>query len=575
MIILLLFSFLAGIVTVLSPCVLPVLPILLGAGFESGRERAWGIIIGFIGCFTLAILTFNQAVHVVGLPMEWTRMLAAAILIFFGLSLLIPRLEDWLSRIMAPLVRLGGELSSRSSQGFLGGIILGVSLGFLWTPCAGPILATIIVLSTLNAVSVTSALMTTAYAAGAVIPMLFIMHGSSSINKNISQLPWFSTAIRSLFGLLTLGAAAAIAGGWTDSFQKTALDYLPVIQVENNRFVRTRLAKLVNESAGKNFTLHIEESPPFQGGELPSIAPAPDFPVDLPWLNSKLLTLSTLKGNIVLIDFWTYSCINCLRTLPHLERLYSHYKDKGLVIIGVHTPEFSFERDSENVKAAIKRQGITYPVVQDNDYAIWRSYGNLYWPAHYLIDQNGIIRYTHFGEGKYMETENAIRSLLGLSPVTGLEERDRRRTITPEIYLGYSRSHAYPYGFEIIKDKPSSYLFTTPLEADQTALEGEWIIHPESVESKSGASYIHLNFLATRVYLVLEGKSHEPIQVMLDGKPLPSQYYTSDMNARGEIFMTDARKYDMINLRNKYGRNKLRIRIPEGVSAFAFTFGDE
>ncbi len=575
MLILLFFSFLAGIVTVASPCVLPVLPLLLAAGFEGGRKRAWGIVIGFIGCFTLATLTLSQALHTLGTSGNWLHIVAVVILVFFGLTLLIPALGEWLARLVSPLAQWGEKLAPKTPTGFVGGIGLGLALGLIWTPCAGPILATLIILTTLNALSFTIIAMVAGYAIGAAIPMLAIMYGGSYIKNITSQRAWLSNGLRVVFGILTIGFAVAISMGWVDQFQQTALNYLPVIEVENNRLVKKRLSSLVKTSAGKQFTLRVEELNIPPSGELPNIAPAPDFGSDKTWFNSQPLSKENLKGKVVLVDFWTYSCINCLRTLPYLERWYDNYKDKGFVLIGVHTPEFSFEQQPENVKAAMSRYGVKYPVVLDNDYAIWRSYGNLYWPAHYLIDQNGNIRYYHFGEGKYIETENAIRHLLGLKPMMGIEEQPSRRAETPEIYIGYGRAAAYPYTLEIAKDKMKHYVLTEFPEGDHIALEGDWIVHEDRAESASSDSYIDLNFIGTKVHLVLGEKSSEPVKVMLDGKPLPRKYYSTDMNAQGEIFVTQPRKYDLILLGGNYGRHRLRIQIPKGLSAFAFTFSED
>lgn len=576
MLILLLFSFLAGIVTVLSPCVLPVLPPLLAAGYTKNHARSWGIIIGFISCFTIATLTLSQALHSIGTSGNWLQLTAAIILGIFGLILVVPKFGEFFERFTAPIARLGNRLAPQKAEGFGKGVLLGFALGLLWTPCAGPILATIIILSTLNAISLTTVGITLAYAIGAAIPMLAIMCGSSSLQKSLSSHPGISTTLRMVLGVLTIAAAIGIATHWTEHFQKIALDYVPIIEIENNTFVRKRLANLVKTDAGSSFVLRTEElNNTKNNGELPFLGKAPAFPPNDQWLNSKPLTMSGLEGKVVLIDFWTYSCINCLRTLPYLTRWHSNYKDKGLVIIGVHTPEFSFEKVPENVEDAIKRQHVNYPVVLDNDYAIWKSYGNLYWPAHYLIDKEGNIRYFHFGEGKYIETENAIRSLLGLAPMQGLEEMDRRRAITPETYMGYKRAQGYPFEMDILRDKEHRYVPKEVPNPDQVTLEGDWIVHEDHAESTSPRSYIRINFIGTRVYLVLGGISSEPVQVMLDSKPLPAKYYTKDMNSKGQIFIKEPRKYDIIDLGKDYGRHELQIHIPEGISAYAFTFGDE
>ncbi len=575
MLILVFFAFLAGIVTVASPCVLPVLPFLLGAGYTGTRYRAWGIVIGFILCFTLATLTLSQALHSIGVSGGWVHIASALLLALFGLTLILPPLARKFEEWTAPIAALGQKLSTKASSGFWGGVLLGIALGFLWTPCAGPILATIIILTTLSTADLATASLTAAYAIGAALPMLAIMYGSGWIRSAVEKQRALAASLRTLFGILTLAASLAIASGWTESFQQALLDYIPVLEIENNRIVKKRLAKLVHDSVGKSFTLRVDEFNTSPGSALPFLGQAPELPSGDTWLNSRPLTMQDLKGKVVLIDFWTYSCINCLRTIPYLKRWYSNYKDKGLIILGVHSPEFPFEQQTSNVTAAMKRLGITYPVVQDNNFAIWKSYGNLYWPAHYLIDKEGNLRYYHFGEGKYLETENAIRQLLGLEPMTGIEERPRQRAITPEIYLGYSRAQAYPYDFELVKDALHDYSHTDLPGADQITLEGKWILRPDHAESDSNESYINLNFMGTQAYLVLSGNSTQPLEITLDGKPLPKKYYTADMNANGEIYIKEPRKYDILAMKDNYSRYRVRIRIPKGISAYAFTFGDQ
>lgn len=577
MLILVLFSFLAGIVTVASPCVLPVLPALLAAGYDGGKSRAWGVILGFLLCFTIATITLRQALYSVGADGLWLRYAAIGGLAFFGLTMLIPPLGEKFAQWTSPLSNWGSRLAPKRTPGFFGGFILGLALGLLWTPCAGPILATIIILTTLQALDITSFAMTLAYGLGAALPMLLIMYFGSAIQTSTAGNRRLSTILRSTFGVLTILVAVGLAFNWQEAFQQKALEYLPVIEVENNRLVKKRLETLVQSNAGKNITLRVEDMKENKMGTLPNLGAAPEFTGITEWINVEHppLKMSELKGKVVLIDFWTYSCINCIRTLPYLKRWYSNYKDRGLVVVGVHTPEFAFEKEIDNVRAAVKRHGITYPVGLDNEYSTWKAYGNLYWPAHYLIDQEGNIRYFHFGEGKYIETENAIRQLLGMPPMNGLEEIGRRRALTPETYLGYKRAQGYPLDQEIRRDKEHTYKIKELPTADQVELEGPWIVYDERIESASDESYLYLNFIGTRVYLVLSGASTQPVKVTLDDKAVPAKYFSSDMHSNDEIIVREARKYDMINLGKDYGRHMLKIRIPKGISAYAFTFGDE
>jgi thiol-disulfide isomerase/thioredoxin len=310
---------------------------------------------------------------------------------------------------------------------------------------------------------------------------------------------------------------------------------------------------------------------------LPKIASAPEFAGISHWYNSPPLTLKALKGKVVLVDFWTYSCINCLNTLPHIKEWYSKYKDKGFVVVGVHSPEFEFEKDNRNILKAIERFKILYPVALDANYKTWDAYNNHAWPAHYLIDQAGFIRDVHIGEGAYDETENAIRALLGEKPMelSGREPSPFRRILTPETYLGYLRAQAYGSAIQIKSGEARAYRGTPTPSSNEVNLQGTWLVGPESATAKSKGAHLYLNFLATKVYLVMSGSSKSPVTLTLDGKPLPKEFYTEDMNEKGEIWIKDARKYDVINLKKNYGRHVLGLQLPEEVSAYAFTFGDE
>ena len=285
--------------------------------------------------------------------------------------------------------------------------------------------------------------------------------------------------------------------------------------------------------------------------------------------------MEQLRGKVVLVDFWTYSCINCVRTLPYLKEWYKKYKDQGLVIIGVHTPEFEFEKNVQNVKDAVNRFDIIYPVALDNEYKTWQNYNNRYWPAHYFIDQNGIVKEQHFGEGGYQETEAMIRSLLGLSPLEKQKEEPQKavHAITPETYLGYTRARAY--GAEIIlkKNEVAKYDYKGTVGDNQVGLKGAWLVGSESIVAKSDTSILELNFIANRVYLVMNSATPQMVMVLLDGKPLASEYRTIDMNAQGKIMVDAARMYDLLDLKGNPGRHVMTLQIPQGVEAYAFTFG--
>lgn len=572
MFILICFAFLAGIVTILSPCVLPVLPALLSTGTLSGKLRPLGIVAGVVVSFTLFTLLASTLFHYTPLSPSTLRQIAILIIALFALFMIFPRLGDWFSQATQRIAQVGTDIQAKqqTTDGFWAGFLLGCALGLVWTPCAGPILASIITLIAVNAISLKVVILLLAYIIGAAIPMFLIIYGGQRILQTSKFLSRHAVGIRQFFGLLMLLTAFALALNLDVPIQESLLKYFPAYNVEDNKFVRKNLNKL----HGKNNISTIQYKEGEVIDKLPKIAAAPEFVGIDQWFNSPPLTMNELRGKVVLIDFWTYSCINCLRTLPYQKKWYEQYKDKGFVIVGVHTPEFAFEKKPENVKKAIEQLQITYPVALDNQFKTWRAYGNMYWPAHYLVDRNGIIRQIHFGEGAYRETENAIRELVGLLPIKEKEPLTLAHPpLTPETYLGYQRAAGYPEDFDLQNGKTTTYTYNKPLKDNQTSLTGKWLVGDEKITAEGDDSTLNLNFEASQVYLVLGGHSDQPITIKLDGKPLESKYYTDDMNDKGEIFIKNPRKYDVVNLRNEYGRHTISLHIPKGIEAYAFTFG--
>jgi len=563
MIILLLFSALAGIVTVLSPCILPILPVLLSAGVGRGRQRAYGIIIGLIVSFAFFTLSLTAIVHATGISPDLLRYAAIALIIIFGLTMLFPQLGNRFAAMTSGIANLGILVQDRSSQvdsGFLSGLMLGTALGLLWTPCAGPILATITTLVATSAVTWNVVLITLAYSTGAALPMFLIMYGGNRIISSTKILAGYSESIRQFFGGLMIAGALAIAFHVDVVLQQFTVHYFPMLNVENNQLLNKELMAL-NQPQNPSFS--------FEGNKKPQ---APDFVGISEWINSPALSMEDLRGHVVLIDFWTYSCINCVRTLPHLKQWYATYRDLGFVIVGVHTPEFEFEKIPENVKNAVTRFGITYPVALDNKYQTWQRYNNHYWPAHYLVDQNGIVQYHHFGEGNYAETENAIRTLLGLEQITTTAAPEAVGPLTPETYLGYERGSQYQTGMALKYDQIAVYDYQEPLAPDHVGLKGSWFVDAQFIRAE-GTSRLDLNFMANRVYLVMSSPTPQLIAVLLDDQPVPAKYYTADINKRGQILVHEARMYDILDLKGENGRHKLTLQFPNGVQPYVFTFG--
>ncbi|KKQ24661.1 MAG: hypothetical protein US40_C0014G0021 [Candidatus Roizmanbacteria bacterium GW2011_GWC2_37_13] len=537
MILLIFFSFLGGIVTILSPCILPILPVVLSGAVGEGKRKPFGIILGFVFSFTFFTLFLSLIIKITGISADILRNISVFVLFGFGLSLLIPKLQDLVEKIFS---RLSGKAAVKvKGGGFFGGILIGLSLGLVWTPCVGPILASIITLAAANTITSSTILITLAYSIGTAIPMLAIMIGGRGL---INKMPWLlsnTSRIQKLFGLLMVITAFAIYFNFDRKFQAYILDKFPnygvgLTKFEDNQEVKNDLKKLSEkkeDSINDLRTTFYPASPELiQGGE---------------WFNSKPLKLSQLRGKVVLIDFWTYTCINCIRTLPYLKSWHEKYKDKDLVIIGVHTPEFEFEKNPDNVAKAIKDFDLKYPIIQDNDYATWNAYNNRYWPAKYFIDKNGRIRSTHFGEGDYDESEAIIQDLLKEAgtiksdmPIDNLDYSIDART--PETYLGALRR----------------------TENSDLKYFGDWTVEAERALPKKGSA-LEYSYSAKNVFLVMGSNNGKTgiIKIYLDGKLI------------NQIEVDNYRLYDIIKLKSS-GNHLLRLEfLDSNLELYAFTFG--
>lgn len=446
---LIIFAFLAGVVTVASPCVLPVLPILLSTSTGGGRARPAGIVLGLAVTFTLVTLAVTAAAQALAIPAAWLRVASIVLLGFFGLTLLVPALGDRVDRLLSPLTRIAG---SHRQTGFAGGLLIGAGLGFLWAPCVGPIMASVIGLTAASGLTLQALAITFAYSLGTALPMLLLAYLGRGLASRARTLNPHTNRIKQAFGALTLAACLALFFGADTALQSYTLNSLPsgytsfLQSFERGAAVEAEITNLQNRMENTSPSLSSPTSPTLEPQSQSAIAlPTPSaIPTDVPptvppalpsatpampvplqdlgqapeltgitqWWNSEPLTLESLRGKVVLIDFWTYGCINCVHTRPYVRELYDKYHSMGLEIIGVHTPELSFEYVPENVEKGIADQNVNWPVAFDPDYKTWRAFSNHYWPALYFIDANGHIRYTHFGEGNYENNEIAVLELL-------------------------------------------------------------------------------------------------------------------------------------------------------------------
>jgi cytochrome c biogenesis protein CcdA/thiol-disulfide isomerase/thioredoxin len=626
MALLIIFGFVAGAATAVSPCVVPVLPIALSAGATGGRRKPLGVVAGLVVSFTFALFALVYVIDALGLPNDLLRNVAIVVLAGFGLVLLIPalsaRVEGYASRFTS---RVG--VKTDGGDGFWPGFGLGLSLGVLYAPCAGPILAGVLTFSASQSFNADRLAVVLAYAIGSAIVLYGIMLGGRRLAAPLARR---SGAFQMAMGAIMVLVAFAMWRGYDTKFQSNVVADLPGFLVnpaegieksgsaqhalaeirsggshgiglkaqeiesegggsgasggggsggENEAGVPTREGHPTGTGNSKlaptesRLTAEDEETVP-----LNDIGVAPEFTDTENWFNTpgdKPLTMKGLRGKVVLIDFWTYSCINCIRTLPYLNAWNKRYAKDGLVIVGVHTPEFPFEREASNVEEAIKTEGIEYPVVQDNENGTWNAYGNLYWPAEYFVDAHGHVRYAHFGEGEYGEKEQVIRELLTEAGHPPGKERAGGHGIaaeatvsTPESYLGSGRAENFTNG--LITKGTHDFTLSQPGE-NELSYGGEWEITEQPVTAKKGAK-LALNFGARRVYLVL-GSPGNPrrVKVLLDGKPIAAADDGADVH-NGYVTVTDERLYNLVEL-PRVEHHVLELVPEEGVQGYAFTFG--
>jgi cytochrome c biogenesis protein CcdA/thiol-disulfide isomerase/thioredoxin len=573
MTLLLLFAFLAGIVTILSPCILPILPIVL-ASVSGNKRKPFGIILGFILSFTFFTLFLATIVQLTHIPSNTLRTIAGIVLLIFGLSLLIPSFQLFMEKMFTRFAALRPK--AKPQAGFWGGFVIGLTIGIVWTPCVGPILASVIALAATSTVTTATFLITLTYSIGTAIPMFIIMYGG---RKLLNKTPWLTkntSAIQKAFGIVMILFALAIF----TNIDQTIEGYLAttpygtdLTQIENNQSVVQQLNTLKGSNPTQN-TINTN-------GLFNANTPAPDFVGITHWLNTnKPLSIKDLKGKVVLVDFWTYTCINCIRTLPHVTSWYDKYNKEGFVVIGVHTPEFEFEHETSNVENAIKQYNIHYPVAQDNNYATWNNYNNQYWPAEYLIDADGTIRREDFGEGEYDQMELAIQTLLKQSghkvtqKLDALPDTTPQDQISPETYLDSARMQYY-YPSSTLGNGTSTYTLSDSIPQNTFSLGGQWTINDGDAVAGKKATLAY-NFTANEVYLVLNPNSNtqpSQIKVFLDGKAVDTSNEGTDVK-KGVLMVPTDRLYNLVNLHGKTGNHVLKLEFDTpGTQGFAFTFG--
>lgn len=570
-----LFAFVSGLVTILAPCIWPLLPIVLAAS-ATGKthKKPLGITLGIIVSFSVLTLCISLLVRLLHFDPNVLRTLAVIVLLVFGVSLLMPSFGAVFELLISRLSSKLGQRRQTASDGFASGFVTGLSLGIVWTPCAGPILATMATLSALGQLSFTLVGMMVSYGIGVGIPLFAFAYGGQKLVSKTRFLSRYTGRVQQVFGVIILLTALAIFTNYDKVIQTNLLNAFPVLSSHLTGFESSGVVKEQLDA------LKGKQSSSEASGLLNAQVPAPDFTGGTKWLNTdKPLTLADLKGKVVLVDFWTYTCINCLRTLPFVTSWYDKYKDKGFVVIGVHTPEFQFEHETSNVQQAIKMYNIHYPVVQDNNYAIWNNYNNEYWPAEYLIDSNGVIRRTHFGEGEYDQMEQAIQLLLKdagknvSSKLINMPDQTPKTQLSPETYLGSERmQYYYPDGS--LTNGTQTFTFAPDLPTNAYGLGGEWTISDENAVTGNNAVLIY-NFYADKVFLVLRPPSGKTgtIKVFLDDKPVTKANAGQDVHD-GVVTVDQDRLYNLIDLHNKPGTHLLRLEFETpGTQAFAFTFG--
>ena len=559
---LVLIGLVGGIITGLSPCVLPVLPVvLLGGGSagpdtgpdaESARRRPYLVVLGLTLSFAVFTLFGSLILASLHLPDDAIRWLGLALLVLVGLGLLVPPLGHLIER---PFYRFPQRALGTGRNGFL----LGIALGAVFVPCAGPVLAAITVAGATGHIGLRTVGLTLGFAVGTAIPLLAFALAGRGLTQRLGAFRRHQGAFRAVSGAVVIVLAVALTFNLSDIIQRDIPNYFQAVGNSLEKGAK-------GAPQGGSVSLQACQTAALYGGSgLERCGPAPAFSGIQQWLNTpggQPVSLASLKGKVVLVDFWAYSCINCQRELPHVEAWGKAYASDGLEVVGVHTPEYAFEHVPSNVAAGVRRLGLTFPVALDNSYGTWNAYDNQSWPASYLIDASGQIRHVSIGEGDYSGEEQLIRQLLSaahpgiaLPRATDIPDTTPQDSAqTPETYLGAERQQGYhgsaPY---------ATGQFTAPatLPADSFALAGAWTIGRESITAGQGAG-ITLAFHASKVYLDVGGTG--TLTVSAGG--------TSKV-----ICVSGAPDIYTVATKQPAGDGTVTIRLSPGLQAYSFTFG--
>lgn len=571
-------AYFAGALTILSPCILPVLPFVFARSDQPFRGSGLPLLAGMA-------LTFAAVASIAAVGGAWAvqanqfgRIAALVLLTLFAFTLLSARFAEWITH---PLVRLGGRLSEQAAEGGAGAkgglwraFLLGIATGMLWAPCAGPILGLILTGAALEGAGARSATLLLAYAAGAATSLGLALAAGGRLLRGMKRYLGADVWVRRVLGMLVLLGIAVIALG-------RDRDVLTALSARGTAGVEQKLLGLF----GRDAPQAAEKAALEDQGPMPALDGA------TAWLNSPPLTAAQLRGKVVLVDFWTYSCINCLRSLPYVKAWADKYGRDGLVVIGVHAPEFAFEKDQANVERAVRELGITYPVALDNDYAIWKAYNNHYWPAHYFIDAKGRVRHVHFGEGEYDASEKVIRTLLmergtlmtadtATVRAGGVQaEADWDHSNSPETYIGYGKAANFASPEAAGDNAVRRYSVPSTLRLNEWGLSGDWRAGAESAVLQSvgkAPGRIVFRFHARDLHLVLGPLPDGPpirFRVSIDGAP-PGADHGVDTDADGYGEVKEQRLYQLIRQQGTVRDRTFTIEfLSPGLQAYSFTFG--